>query len=359
MTEQTTTMPAVDEAKVEEFLGQLVVDLGATASTLLTYVGDRLGLYAAMAGRPPMRPEELAEATGTNERMIREWLSAQAASGYVTYDADSGTFSFPLEHAAALAFDDSPASVAGFVQALAAGYRNADLLVEAVRTGKGLGWGDHHHELFDGIARVTEPAMRAFLVDVWVAALDGVTARLETGARVADVGCGYGASLCVLADAFPASTFIGFDTHEASIDRARQAAAAHDVTDRVSFEVATAVAYPTESFDLICFFDSLHDMGDSLGAARHARSAVAADGTVMVVEPIAGDRLEHNLNPLGRLLYSGSTIICTPCSLDQDGPALGAQAGPARIRALLEQAGFSRVAQVAQTPFNYVLEARP
>lgn len=359
MTDATTTTTTIDDAKLEAFMGQVVNDFGATAATLLTYVGDRLGLYRAMAGKPAMRPEELAEATGTNERMIREWLSSQAASGYVTYDAENGTFALPDEHAAALAFEDNPASVMGFAQGLVATYQVADRLIEAVRTGKGLGWGDHHHGVFDGVARATAPAFKAFLVDVWLAATDGVTERLERGARVADIGCGYGVALRVLADAFPNSTFVGFDVHQPSIDRARQDLTSGATGRQVTFEVASAVAYPAGGYDLICFLDSLHDMGDPLGAARHAREAVAADGSVMVVEPIAGDRLEHNLHPLGRLLYSASTVLCTPCSLDQDGPALGAQAGPARMRALLAQAGFTRVTQVATTSFNYVLQARP
>ncbi|MGQ0433375.1 MAG: class I SAM-dependent methyltransferase [Microthrixaceae bacterium] len=348
----------MDVSKVEAFLGQLVVDLGATASTLLTYVGDQLGLYGAMAGITGVTPEELAASTGTDERMIREWLSAQAAAGYVDYDPDAGTFTLPAAHAAALAFDNSPASVAGFVQTLVAGFRSADRVVEAVRTGKGLGWADHHHELFDGIARVTQPSIAAHLTDTWLSSLDGVADRLHAGAAVADVGCGYGAAVLLMADAFPASTFVGFDAHAHSIERARSALA-NRCDDRVRFEVSSSVDYPTDGFDLICFFDSLHDMGDPLGAARHARESLAPDGSVFVIEPIAGDRLEHNLNPVGRLMYAASTFICTPCSLDQDGPALGSQAGPARIRALLEQAGFTRVEQTTVTPFNYVLQARP
>lgn len=352
--------PVVDEAEVEQFLGQVVGDLGAALAGLLTYVGDRLGLYRAMADGTAVRPEELATRTGTNERMVREWLSAQAAGGYVTYDADDGSFALPPAHALALAGPDSPASVVGFVQMITSGYRSADRLVEAFRTGRGLGWGDHHHELFEGMARTSEPTLRCLLLAEWLPAVDGVVARLEAGgATAADIGCGHGVATRALAAAYPEAAFVGFDAHEPSIERARKDAAGEGLGGRASFEVASATEFPGEGYALVTFFDSLHDLGDPLGAARRARQAIAPDGVVLVVDPLCGDRLEQNLNPLGRMFYAGSTVFCTPCSLDQGGPALGAQAGPARLRALLEQAGFSRVRAVAQSPFNLVLEARP
>jgi SAM-dependent methyltransferase len=347
----------VDEAKLEAFLGKVVTDAGSALSSLLVHIGDRLGLYKALADGKPATPAELAERTGTNERMIREWLSSQAAAGYVTYDPASGTFTLPVEHAAALADESSPALVQGFFQVIAAVYQSVDKAEEAFRTGKGLAWGDHHHGLFEGTERFFRPGYEANLVSAWIPALDGAQAKLEAGADVADVGCGHGASTIILAKAYPNSRFTGFDYHGPSIERARKLAAEEGVADRVTFEVADATSNPG-TYDLIAFFDCLHDMADPSGAAEQAFKALKPDGTVLLVEPNANDRLEDNLDPRGVAFYSASALVCTPCSLDAGGPALGAQAGEARLRDVVTGAGFTKFRRATETPFNMVLEAK-
>jgi SAM-dependent methyltransferase len=349
---------AIDPAKLEAFMGKVLNELGATSSAVLVRIGDELGLYRAMADGVPVTPGELARRTGTHERYVREWLSNQAAGGYVEYDASTGTFTLPAEQALALATEDSPASVQGAFQSMCAFAAARPRIAERFRTGDGLPWGEHHHDLFAGTERFFRPGYAAHLVDAWIPALDGVEEKLERGAKVADVGCGHGASTVLLAKAYPRSRFVGYDTHPGSIVAARESAERAGVADRTRFEVADAASFPGTGFDLVAHFDSLHDMADPVGAARRVRKALAPSGTWMLVEPFAGDRLEENLNPVGRLFYAASTLVCVPNSLAGHGPALGAQAGEARLREVVEQAGFRSFRRATQTPFNLVLEAR-
>jgi 2-polyprenyl-3-methyl-5-hydroxy-6-metoxy-1,4-benzoquinol methylase len=352
--------PAIDEAKLEEFMGQFVQDMGACATAPLVVIGDKLGLYKAMADGGPVTPAELGRRTGCRERYIREWLCQQAASGYVEYDPDGETFRLPPEQAMALADDDSPAFIPGAFQLLAAMIKDEPHITERFRSGEGFGWHEHDHDLFEGTERFFRPGYLANLVESWLPSLDGVVERLRAGARVADIGCGHGASTILMAKAFPASTFHGSDYHEGSIEAARRAAERAGVADRVTFEVASAKEFGGGPFDLVCVFDALHDMGDPVGAARHVRSQLTDDGTWMVVEPYANDTVEENLNPVGRVFYAGSTMLCTPASLSQEvGLALGAQAGQQRLTAILGEGGFGRVRRAAETPFNLVLEVRP
>ncbi len=318
-------------------------------------IGDKLGLYREMADAGPMTPAELAKRTGTRERYVREWLSAQAAGGYVTYDSATGRFTLPLEHAFLLISADVP----GAFQLGMGSIRDEPKIADAFRTGAGVGWHEHDTDVYEGCERFFRPGYAMHLVGEWIPALDGVKARLEAGGRVADVGCGHGASTIIMAQAFPRSTFTGFDYHPASIAWARRAADKAGVGDRVTFEVAAAKDYPGTGYDLVTFFDCLHDMGDPVGAARHVRASLAPGGSWMLVEPFANDRLEDNLNPVGRLYYSASTLLCTPASLTQEvGLALGAQAGEKRLRAVMTDAGFTKVRRVAQTPANMILEIR-
>jgi 2-polyprenyl-3-methyl-5-hydroxy-6-metoxy-1,4-benzoquinol methylase len=350
----------IDEAKLEQFMGQFVGDLGAALTAPLVLIGDKLGLYKAMADGEPVTPAQLAERTDCRERYIREWLCQQAASGYVEYDAADGTFRLPPEQAMALADEDSPAFIPGAFQLMAAVVKDEPQIAERFRSGEGFGWHEHHHDLFAGTERFFRPGYLANLVESWLPALEGVTDKLGAGARVADIGCGHGASTILMAQAFPSSRFVGSDYHEGSIEAARASAARSGVSDRVSFEVASAKDFGGGPFDLVCVFDALHDMGDPTGAARHVREQLADDGTWMVVEPFAGDAIEENLNPIGRIFYGGSTMLCTPASLSQEvGLALGAQAGEQRLTEVLNEGGFSRVRRAAETPFNIVLEARP
>jgi 2-polyprenyl-3-methyl-5-hydroxy-6-metoxy-1,4-benzoquinol methylase len=349
---------AIDEAKLEQFMGQFVQDFGGAATAPLVLIGDKLGLYKAMADGEPVTPAQLAERTGCRERYLREWLSQQAASGYVEY-AD-GAFRLPPEQAMALAHDDSPAFIPGAFQLLSAIIHDEPAITERFRSGAGLGWHEHHHDLYEGTERFFRPGYLANLTSAWLPALDGVVERLEAGARVADIGCGHGTSTIVMAQAYPRSEFVGSDYHEGSIEAARRAAERAGVADRVRFEVAPAKGFAGGPYDLVCVFDALHDMGDPVGAARHVRSQLADDGTWLVVEPFAGDTLEENLTPVGRVYYAGSTMLCTPASLSQEvGLALGAQAGQARLTEVLHEGGFTRVRRAAETPFNIVLEARP
>jgi SAM-dependent methyltransferase len=351
---------AIDETKLQAFMGQFVQDLGAALSVATVRIGDKLGLYKAMADGSPVTPAVLAERTGTDERYVREWLSSQAASGYVTYDPVSERFALPPEQALALAQDNSPVFIPGAFQLVAALIKDEPRISEAFRSGDGVGWHEHDHDLFCGTERFFRPGYIANLVSSWIPALDGVDEKLLSGARVADVGCGHGASTLILAAAYPRSEIVGFDYHPESIERARAAAAQAGVADRVSFEIATAKAYPGSGYDLVAMFDCLHDMGDPVGAARHVLNSLAEDGTWLIVEPFANDRLEDNLNPVGRVFYSASTMVCTPASRDQEvGLALGAQAGEARLRAVVTEAGFTRFRRATDTPFNLVLEARP
>ncbi len=351
---------AIDEARLEAFMGQVMTDMGAVISAPLFVIGDKLGLYKAMAGAGPLTSKELAERAGVAERSVREWLGNQAAGGYVSYDAASDRYTLPDEHALALADEDSPFYVLGVYDSIASLYADEERILETFRTGEGMGWHEHDHRLFSGTERFFRPGYRANLVSEWIPALDGVQEKLERGAKVADVGCGHGASTVIMAQAFPNSRFYGFDYHPASIERAREAASEAGVSDRVTFEVAAAKDYPGEGYDLVAVFDCLHDMGDPVGASAHIRQTLAPDGTWMIVEPFAGDRVEENLNPVGRIFYGASTVICTPASLSQEvGLALGAQAGEARLAEVIQQGGFSSVSRAAETPFNLILEARP
>jgi SAM-dependent methyltransferase len=353
-----TTALTIDEAKLEEFMGRFVGDLGAALSAALVVIGDRLGLYRAMADGSPVSAEELAERTGTDPRYVREWLSNQAAGGYVTY-AD-GRFFLSAEQSLALAQEGSPAFVPGAFQVATALTKDEETIARAFETGDGVGWHEHHHDLFAGTERFFRPGYAANLITSWIPALDGVQAKLESGALVADVGCGHGASTILMAEAFPRSEFIGFDYHEASVETARRKASEAGLDDRVSFEVAPAKEYPGDGYDLVAMFDCLHDMGDPVGAAAHVLDTLADDGAWMIVEPYAGDRLEDNLNPVGRVFYGASTLVCTPASRDQEvGLALGAQAGEARLREVVTAGGFTRFRRATETPFNIVLEARP
>jgi SAM-dependent methyltransferase len=350
----------IDEAKLEAFMGQAVTDMGAVISAPLFVIGEKLGLYNAMAGAGPLTSEEVAERAGVAERSVREWLGNQAAGGYVTYDAASDCYELPDEHALALADEESPFYLLGLYDSIASLYADEDRIIEAFRTGDGMGWHEHDHRLFRGTERFFRPGYKGNLVDAWIPALDGVAEKLERGATVADVGCGHGASTIIMAKAFPNSQFWGFDYHPESIERAREAAQEAGVADRITFAVASAKDYPGSDYDLVCVFDCLHDMGDPVGASAHIRKSLADDGTWMVVEPYANDTVEENLNPVGRVFYGASTVICTPASLDQEvGLALGAQAGEARLAEVIKEGGFANVRRATETPFNLVLEAKP
>jgi SAM-dependent methyltransferase len=349
----------VDQDKLMAFVFRAVDEVGATLNSALVVLGDRLGYYKSLAEHGPTTPAELAERTGTDQHYTREWLNAQAAGAYVTYDPDSGRYTLPPEQAVALADESSPAFVPGLFQIAHGTVRDTPTIIEAARRGDGLGWHEHNTDVHVGCERFFRPGYQANLVAAWIPALEGVEDKLVLGARVADVGCGHGASTILMAQAYPNSTFVGQDYHRESIEVARQRAQEAGVADRISFEVAPAQAFAGEGFDLVTTFDALHDMGDPIGAARHVRQALAEDGTWMVVEPAAGDRVEDNLNPVGRVYYGFSTLLCTPSSLAQDvGLALGTQAGPARIRDVVTTAGFTRFRTAAQTPFNNVFEIR-
>ena len=351
----------IDEAKLEDFVHSVVGDLGATLNAALVRIGDELGLYRAMAGAGGLTPAELASRTSTHERYVREWLAAQAAGGYVEYEPETGRYTLPPEQAAALADEQSPFFMLGGFEVASACMADEPMIAEAFRTGEGVGWHEHDRRLFEGTERFFRPSYRAHLVTEWIPALDGVEERLEEGGVVADVGCGRGASTILMAQAYPQSAFVGIDYHDGSIEAARESAAEAGVAERVRFQRGTAGEYaiPAGGYDLICFFDCLHDMGDPVGAAAHALDGLSPDGAMMLVEPRAGDRVEDNLNPVGRVFYGASTLLCTPNSLDQDGGrALGAQAGEARLREVATEAGFTNFRRAAETPFNLVLEAR-
>jgi SAM-dependent methyltransferase len=351
---------ALDEEKLMQFVFRAVDEVGATLNAALVVMGDKLGLYRALAGAGPLTALELAERTGTTERYVREWLNAQAAGGYVEYDPAEETYALPPEQAVALTDEGSPAYLPGFFQIALGSVADSPRITEAVRSGEGFGWHEHVHDVHEGCERFFRPGYNANLVVAWLPALDGVVEKLDRGARVADVGCGHGASTILMAQAFPRSTFVGSDYHQGSIETARERAKEAGLGDRVSFETAPAAGHPGGDYDLVTMFDCLHDMGDPVGAARHVRELLAPDGTWMIVEPAAGDRVEDNLNPVGRAYYGFSTLLCTPASLSQEvGLALGAQAGEARIREVVESAGLTRFRRVAETPFNLVFEARP
>jgi len=345
----------LDSKKLEALLGTVVTEMGAASNAALVIVGEKLGLFRALADGP-VTSAELARKTGTYERLVREWLSAQAASGFVTYHEADGTFSLSPEQATVFADENSPAYVAGGFALLTSVYADEPKLTETFRTGKGLGWGDHCNCLFCGVDRFFRPGYRGHLVAEWLPSLNGVVDKLKRGAKVADVGCGHGSSTLLMAEAFPNSQFVGIDFHEPSIAHARSHV---NGLRNVRFEVARAQDFQGSDYDLVAMFDALHDMGDPVGAAAHVRKSLKPDGTFMLVEPMAGDDLSANLNPVGRVYYAGSTHICVPTSLNQEvGAALGAQAGEKRLREVLTHGGFSTVRRTTSTPFNMVLEAR-
>jgi 2-polyprenyl-3-methyl-5-hydroxy-6-metoxy-1,4-benzoquinol methylase len=352
---------AISEDKLNQLLGKFVADFGATFHAGLVVIGENLGLYKAMAqAGAPLTSAELAQRTGTNERYVREWLCSQAAGGYVEYDADAERYFLTEEQAFVLSDENSPAYLPGAFLAAVAALRAVPKVAERFRTGEGLGWHEHDHGLFRGTELFFRPGYAANLVSSWIPALDGVEEKLKAGAKVADVGCGLGASTILMAQAYPDSTFIGFDYHDKSIEMARERAVEGGVGDRVVFEVARAKDYPGTGYDFITFFDCLHDMGDPVGAAAHVRESLAPDGAWMIVEPFANDQVKDNLNPVGRIYYSASTLICTPASLSQEvGLALGAQAGEARMREVVTAGGFKRFRRATETPFNLIFEAKP
>jgi SAM-dependent methyltransferase len=351
---------ALDVDKLMGFVFRCVGEVGATLNAGLVVMGDKLGYYRAMAASGPTTPSRLADDTGTAEPYAREWLNAQAAGEIVEYDAATGQYTLPPEQVVAFTDESSPAYLPGFFQIALGTVQDSWRIPELARSGAGYGWHEHNHDVHEGCERFFRPGYNAHLVAEWLPALDGVVAKLEKGARVADIGCGHGASAIIMAQAFPRSTFVGSDYHAGSIAEATKRAEAAGVSDRVSFEVAPADGFSGTGYDLVTTFDALHDMGDPVGASRHVRQSIADDGTWLVVEPIAGDHVEDNLNPVGRAYYGFSTLLCTPASLSQEvGLALGTQAGPARIRDVVTTGGFSRFAKVAETPFNQVLEVRP
>jgi SAM-dependent methyltransferase len=348
----------VDEDKLNDFLGMAIGDMGAAMSASLVLLGDRLGLYKALAAQP-LTSTQLAEKTGTVERYVREWLSNQAAGGYVQFDADDGTWSLSPEQAACLADPNGPVDIPGAYNIIEAVFHVLDRTTENFKTGAGLEWGEHHPCLFAGTERFFRAGYNANLVSSWLPALDGAVERLESGAKVADVGCGHGASTILMAQTYPNSTFIGYDYHDESVRVAAERAAEAGVPN-AKFEVADATSYEDQDFDLIAFFDCLHDMADPVGVMRHTRAALKPDGIAMIVEPFAGDRVQDNLNPIGRMMYGASSQICVPVSLARNGPALGAQAGEARLRdVVVDNGGFTRFRRATETPFNLVFEARP
>ncbi|WP_213949890.1 methyltransferase domain-containing protein [Luteibacter sp. dw_328] len=349
---------AINEEKLNAFLGRAVGDLGAAFSAVLVLLGDELGLYKALA-KESLTPFELAERTGTNERYIREWLGNQTAGGYVDYDAVAGTYRLNDEQAACLADPAGPVDLAGAYEIAQALFHTYPRVRDNFRSGAGMEWGEHHPCLFHGVERFFRGGYHAHLLNAWLPALDGVVDKLQRGGKVADIGCGHGASTVLMAKAFPASHFVGYDYHAPSIDVARERAREAGVSN-TTFEQADASSYEGRDFDPITFFDCLHDMGDPDGAAQHARASLKDDGTCMVVEPHAGDAVAENINPVGRVYYAASSMICVPVSLARHGPALGAQAGEARLRKVIVDAGgFRRLRRAAETPFNIVLEARP
>lgn len=354
----TTQAPAIDMDQLNAFLGKFVNDLGASVHAGMVVIGEKLGLYKALADAPATSAE-LAKKTGTDERYLREWLASQAAGGYILYDASTQRFSLSPEQAFTLATEDSPAYLPGAFELALGSLTAVPRIAESFRTGAGMGWHEHVEGVFHGCEKFFRPGYAANLVSSWIPALQGVQAKLEQGARVADVGCGTGSSTILMAKAFPKSEFFGFDYHDKSVEAAREKAQKEGLSDRVHFEVAKAKEFPGKDYDFVAVFDCLHDMGDPIGAAKHVRQSLAPGGTWMIVEPFANDELKDNLNPVGRVYYSFSTLLCTPCSRSQEvGLCLGAQAGEARIREVVTAAGFTHFRRATETPFNIVYEAR-
>jgi SAM-dependent methyltransferase len=355
----TAQAPALNMDKLNAFIGQFVTDLGASVHAGMVVIGEKLGLYKALA-EGPMSPAALAAKTGTDERYLREWLASQAAGGYITYDEKTKTFGLNQEQAFTLAQEDSPAYLPGAFELALGSLAAVPRIAESFRSGAGMGWHEHDEGVFHGCEKFFRPGYAANLVSTWIPSLHEVKQKLEAGGRVADVGCGKGASTVLMAKAFPNSRFFGFDYHDKSIEAARESAKRAGVADRVTFEVSKAKEFPGKDYDFVTVFDCLHDMGDPVGAAAHVRRSMSKDGTWMIVEPFAGDELKDNLNPVGRVYYSFSTLLCTPCSRSQEvAMCLGAQAGEKRIREVVTSAGFGRFRRATETPFNIVYEARP
>ena len=349
----------MDMSKVEQFAGQVVSDISATFSGVMTNIGHKLGLYKAMAGAGPITSQILADKTGTYERYVREWLNNQTAGGYVVYNAETNAYTLPDEHIPVLVDDESPLFLVPALDVASSLWLDEDKVADVFRSGEGIAWSDHHHRLFCGSEALFRPGYKAHLTSTWIKSLDGVEDKLKAGAKVADVGCGHGASTIVLAQEYPNSTFYGFDNHKESVEIARQRAKDAGVNGNIHFSVANAKDFSESDFDLICFMDCLHDMGDPVGAAQHAKQSLKANGTVLLVEPAAGDTVNDNINPVSRLYYAASTAVCTPCSLSQEvGLALGAQAGEKRLSDVMKDAGFNELRRASETPFNIVLEAK-
>ena len=355
-----TTPSKIDEQKLHDFMLKAVGDIASTMSAMLLIIGDRLGLYKAMAeSGKPITSEELAKKTNTNERIIREWLANQAAGGYITYNASDGKYTIPPEQAMALADENSPVYIHGAYQSIKSFFKDEDKFVEMFKSGKGLRWGEHHHDLFEGTARFFKPNYVGNLVSSWIPSLDGVEEKLKQGAKVADIGCGYGISTILMAKAFPNSKFYGFDNHGPSIEQAKVVSTKEGVTVNTEFNIVSANNESIgNDYDLITFFDCLHDMGDPVGAMKFAKQSLKSDGTCMIIEPMANDKVEDNLNLVGRTYYAASTLVCVPNSLADNGPALGAQAGEKKIKETVEAAGFTKFRRAAQTPFNIIYEAK-
>jgi ubiquinone/menaquinone biosynthesis C-methylase UbiE len=355
----TAQTPTLNMDKLNAFIGQFVADLGASVHAGMVVIGEKLGLYKALANGP-MSTAELAAKTGTDERYLREWLASQAAGGYITYDEKTEKFSLSAEQAFTLAYEDSPAYLPGAFELALGSLAAVPRIAESFRSGAGMGWHEHDDGVFHGCEKFFRPGYAANLVNSWIPSLHDVKQKLEAGAQVADVGCGKGASTLLMAKAFPQSRFFGFDYHDKSIAAARHSAKLAGVADRVTFEVSKAKDFPGKDYDFVAVFDCLHDMGDPVGAAQHVRRSLTQDGTWMIVEPFANDQLKDNLNPVGRVYYSFSTLLCTPCSRSQEvALCLGAQAGEKRIREVISSAGFTRFRRANETPFNIVYEARP
>lgn len=349
----------LNETKLHDLLGKVVTEMGAAANGPLITIGDKLGLYKTLSRTNAMTSQQLADATHTTERYVREWASAQAASGYINYDASNNTFSMTPEQTAVFGNEKSPVFMTGAFYAISSLYFDEHKIEQAFKTGEGVSWGDHNTCLFCGTEKFFSPSYEGNLINNWLPALDGVVEKLKQGAKVADIGCGHAASTIIMAKAFPNSTFIGYDYHDKSIEQAKERAKDAGVMN-TAFEVSTAKDFSGKDFDFICFFDCLHDMGDPVGACDHAKKALKPDGTCMIVEPFANDALEENLNPVGRAFYAFSTMLCVPCSLNQEvGKALGAQSGEKRLKETITAGGFSKFKRATETPFNLILEARP
>jgi 2-polyprenyl-3-methyl-5-hydroxy-6-metoxy-1,4-benzoquinol methylase len=355
------TANKIDEQKLHEFMIKAVGDIASTMSAMLVIIGDRLGLYKAMAEfGDPITSEELAKKTSTNERYIREWLANQAAGGYIMYNAANEKYTLPSEQAMALADENSPVYVHGAYQSIKSFFKDEEKFIEVFKTGKGLRWGEHNHDLFEGTARFFKPNYVGNLVSSWIPSLDGIEEKLKQGAKVADIGCGYGISTILMAKAYPNSKFYGFDNHNPSIEQAKEQSRKEGITSNVEFSSVSASDKSIgNDYDLITFFDCLHDMGDPIGAMKFAKQSLKPDGTCMIIEPMANDKVEDNLNLVGRMYYAASTVVCVPNSLADNGPALGAQAGEKKIKEISEAAGFTKFRRATQTPFNIIYEVKP